>query len=234
MNIVTLRILQGALFSLGAPAGWFLIRAFSGANFNTEIYDHWLLYNYLLFGTMIVFMLFGAFVGNKEQMITELAIKDPLTKIYNLRYFIERINEELARGRRYDLDVGLIYFDLDFFKRVNDTYGHPAGDKVLVKISDLVRNEIRESDIFARTGGEEFAVLLPNSPLDSSIANAERIRIAIENLVIKLKDDTIVKVTISAGVANWDGKESTSDFYKRADQNLYKAKETGRNRVVSS
>lgn len=233
MNIVTLRILQGALCSLGAPSGWFLIRALGGADLQTEIFDHWVLYNYLLFGTMAVFVLFGGFVGNKEMLITEMAVKDPLTKIYNLRYFVERTNEELERSRRYGLDLGLIYFDLDHFKRVNDTYGHPAGDKVLIGVTETVRSAIRGSDIFARTGGEEFSILLPNTSLENSVANAERIRQSIEKLETRLDDDTSIKVTVSIGVAKWIDGEKASQFLQRADQNLYKAKESGRNRVVS-
>ncbi|MCW9000590.1 MAG: GGDEF domain-containing protein, partial [Kangiellaceae bacterium] len=181
-----MRSLQAATFSIGAPLGWLLIRYLEGADISQDIQSNVLLYAYLLFGTLIVFILFGAYVGNKEKYITELAVKDPLTQIHNRRFFIGRLTEEISRASRYQKPLSMIYFDLDHFKVVNDTYGHPVGDKVLVKVAREVKKNIRSHDIFARTGGEEFAILLPQCEIANAVANAERIRLGLEKMAIEV------------------------------------------------
>ena len=156
MNIILVRSLQASACSIGAPLGWLVIRYFEGADISQDIQNNVLLYAYLLFGTLIVFTLFGVYVGNKEKYITDLAVKDPLTQIYNRRFFIDRLTEEISRASRYEKPLSMIYFDLDHFKMVNDTYGHPIGDKVLIKVAREVKKNIRNHDVFARTGAKNL------------------------------------------------------------------------------
>ena len=231
MNKANLRSIQGAIFSLGAPLGWLGIQSMGGANIFIELQNNLGLYTYLLFATLIVFTAFGHYVGNKEQIITELATRDPLTGAYNLRHFIERMDNEISRANRDQSPLSIIYLDLDFFKKINDQYGHPAGDKVLIKLAEIGKNNIRNHDIFSRVGGEEFAILLPHSNLDDAITNAERIRQSVADTPIPISETDTVSITLSAGVVEWKKQESAQHFYKRADEKLYEAKLQGRNRV---
>jgi len=232
MNKAILRSLQAAIFAIGAPLGWLLIRYAGGTEILEELKNNWGLYSYMLFGTTLVFIIFGVHVGRQEQATRELSIRDPLTGIYNLRFYIERIGQEISRAKRYDTPLSMIYFDLDYFKKVNDQYGHPIGDKVLCKIAEQVKDSVRAHDVFARVGGEEFAILLPRSNVQDAAANAERIRQAIENLTINVNNTLAISVTVSAGVTQWQNDEAVAEFYKRADEKLYLAKQQGRNQVV--
>lgn len=233
MNKTILRPTQGAIFAAGAPAGWLLIQYFKGADIWLELSSNWDLYAYMLFGTLVVFILFGSYVGRQEQKITDLASRDALTGIYNLRFFIERMRQEISRAKRHSIPLSIIYFDLDYFKKVNDQYGHPVGDIVLREISNQVKKITREHDIFARVGGEEFSILLPSCELSNAKIQAERIRTSIENLAIAIPDNGVLHSTVSIGVVSWISGESYNDFYKRADEKLYLAKQHGRNRVES-
>ncbi|TQV70967.1 GGDEF domain-containing protein [Aliikangiella marina] len=233
MNKVILRSIQAALFAAGAPLGWLFIQFLKGVDLAQEILNNWDLYTYMLFGTMTVFVLFAIYVARKETHMTQIASRDALTNIYNLRYFIERMQQETDRARRYETPVSLIYFDLDHFKKVNDTYGHPVGDKVLIEVAKTVKDLVRSYDIFARVGGEEFAILQPTCGIEDSKKSAEMIRDAIENLTIQINDGKTVQVTLSCGVTEWVVGEDVDAFYKRADGFLYQAKQTGRNKVVS-
>lgn len=233
MNKIILRSIQACVFAIGAPLGWLLIRVMNGADILQEVSQNWGLYSYMLFGTMTVFVLFASYVGHKESQITQVAFLDSLTDIYNLRYFSERVTQETARSKRYETPISLIYFDLDFFKKVNDQYGHPAGDKVLKEVAQKVKELVRTYDVFARVGGEEFAILQPRCGLKDSVHSADVIRDAIEKLKIKVSDDKEISVTLSAGVTQWVVGEDIERFYKRADSFLYRAKQDGRNRVKS-
>lgn len=232
MNKVLLRAIQGGVLALGAPLGWLLINLFFGASLIDELEQNIGLYSYMLFATLFVFVMFGIFVGRKEELISIYAVRDALTGIYNLRYYNERLNDEISSAKRYNTPLSLIYFDLDHFKKVNDEYGHPAGDDVLRQVTKVVSSISRVNDIFARVGGEEFMLLLPRSNLSNALADAERIRQTVEDLTIPINNKTDLKITISLGVVSLLDGESASDFYKRADKNLYLAKEQGRNRVV--
>lgn len=232
MNKITLRAIQGGILATGAPIGWLIIRTLSGADILSEINQHLGLYAYMLFGTQIVFISFSVYLGQKEQVISDLAIKDSLTGIYNLRFMVERMKEEIANAQRYNTPLSVIYFDLDHFKQVNDKYGHPGGDEVLRQVTKVIASKTRLQDIFARVGGEEFTLLLPHCSLDDAMANAERMRLAVEELVIHLDSQPSFSVTVSLGVATIKNSETLNEFYKRADENLYLAKQQGRNRVV--
>jgi diguanylate cyclase (GGDEF)-like protein len=157
---------------------------------------------------------------------------DPLTNLYNRRYFNSAARQEFERAQRYNLPLSAIIMDLDHFKRVNDTYGHGAGDEVLVKVASACLHSIRLSDIHARHGGEEFCFLLPQTDLNAACKLAERLRSAVADLNFKFNGVSF-KVTASLGVAErTEGDNSMESLINRSDQALYKAKESGRNRIA--
>jgi diguanylate cyclase (GGDEF)-like protein len=160
---------------------------------------------------------------------------DYLTGILNRRAFNDACNERGRRAREHNLPLALIMFDVDHFKDVNDRYGHEAGDHVLVRLAELVKDELREGEVLARYGGEEFIVLPVNCSLEAAQGMAERLRAAIENAVIVLPDRRTLRVTASFGVAQASGPmEALDQLLRAADTALYQAKKAGRNRVVSA
>ena len=152
---------------------------------------------------------------------------DSLTNIYNRIYFSECVHKELFRSERYNKAFSLIMLDIDFFKKINDEYGHDIGDKVLQELALLVTSNIRKSDIFARVGGEEFAIIAPETSIEEAVALAEKIRLEVENTTFA----TNLKFTISLGIGAYQNKDDENSIYKRADNALYKAKTNGRNRT---
>jgi diguanylate cyclase (GGDEF)-like protein/hemerythrin-like metal-binding protein/PAS domain S-box-containing protein len=166
----------------------------------------------------------------KNEELNELAITDELTGLYNRHYIDQIIENEMSRSDRYDEPLSIILLDLDFFKRVNDTWGHPIGDEVLKRTAKITKNNIRKSDIMARMGGEEFAIFLPHCTITGALVVAEKIR----KLLASIEHPMAGVVTSSFGVAERRKKESFYDWYKRVDEALYRAKEGGRNRVVSA
>jgi len=157
------------------------------------------------------------------------SITDPLTQIYNRLKFDNALEKELSRVRRYGVDLSLIMFDIDYFKKLNDTFGHLTGDAVLIGITQLVSQKIRALDVFARWGGEEFMVLLPETNLKGAIKMAEKLRGIIEEETFEKTG----KVTCSFGVTCYKEDESFDSFTGRVDTAMYQAKEEGRNRVIT-
>ncbi|MBV9948696.1 MAG: GGDEF domain-containing protein [Myxococcales bacterium] len=166
-----------------------------------------------------------------HEEIYRLMTVDALTQAYNRRFFNEVLEREFNRSRRYGRALSLVAFDIDHFKRVNDTYGHLTGDNLLRQIAIAVKPRLRGADVFARTGGEEFGVLLPEIGLDGARTTAEKIRRIIELTPMKHEEE-IIGCTVSLGVATL-GADDTSgeELYRRADERLYEAKQGGRNRV---
>jgi diguanylate cyclase (GGDEF)-like protein len=162
-----------------------------------------------------------------EQEIYLLATTDSLTGIANRREFFGILENEMGRARRYGAPLSLVMYDLDHFKRVNDTYGHDAGDAVLQIVTGLVKQNIRAVDVAARWGGEEFMVMMPQSALDVARSAAERLRLAIASHSF----DQVGEVTASFGVTAFVPEDDSSSLLKRVDDALYRAKELGRNRV---
>ena len=163
----------------------------------------------------------------------KLAFTDPLTELYNHRFFQETLLQEFTRAQRYKKPLSLMIIDIDFFKKFNDTYGHLVGDKVLKHVSAIFKTSMREQiDTVARYGGEEFGVILPETSLDGAAAFAERIRSKVEESFIP-EGDKKLKVTLSIGVSCISVTKctKTSDLIEAADQALYKAKAEGRNQV---
>jgi len=163
-----------------------------------------------------------------------MAVSDEQTGLFNLRHFHERLSSELARAQRYKTPVSLIMLDVDRFKRINDRYGHPVGDRVLQQIATILREQVRESDVAARYGGEEFAVILPATDLEAAVEVAERVRRGAEQAP-KGEGDPPEVVTISLGVAAFPNPDlhDMDDLVKAADAALYAAKAAGRNRVCT-
>ena len=162
-----------------------------------------------------------------------MAITDGLTRIYNHRFFQELFEKEFKRAVRYGSVFSLIMLDIDFFKRINDSYGHLYGDEILKEMAMLIKGCLRTTDILARYGGEEFAILLPETHLEEAVQTAERIRMAVENYDFPESQGEAVKVTVSQGVTAFPSKgiEQRSDIVAKADEALYEAKEEGRNCV---
>ncbi len=163
----------------------------------------------------------------------EHSVKDPKTGLYNHNFFIHRLNEQVARSQRDKNPFSIIVMDIDKFKTFNDTYGHLAGDEVILRIAAQLKNTVREGDILSRFGGEEFTLLLPSSGRKEAWIAAERIRTAIEELVT-IYHGNILKVTISLGLATYNPYEKldSNSLIKRADQALYDSKKNGRNRTT--
>ena len=165
-----------------------------------------------------------------ERRLLEQATTDPLTGLANRSCFQARAESEIARSARSKEPLALILADVDFFKRINDEAGHDAGDKVLVHLSSVMKENLREPDVLARWGGEEFLALLPNTDMARAAVVAERIRAAIAAASVECRDKPI-GITMSFGVAQIQGPQDLQAATTRADRALYLSKENGRNRV---
>jgi diguanylate cyclase (GGDEF)-like protein len=160
------------------------------------------------------------------------AIYDTLTNLFNRRHFEERLSAESQKAFESESNLSIIMVDIDHFKKVNDTFGHDGGDKVLREIASLLKNSVRKHDTVARYGGEEFVLLLPGAPLDPTNMVAERIRRSVENTPFDM-GQTQIRITISLGISNFPihRMKSKEELVKMADLALYEAKRGGRNRV---
>ncbi len=248
--------LWGSFLGLGAPLGALLIRLifFHEGHFQmlSEDYKQFaFFYDYMAFGTILSFTFFGYVLGlkldnslRKEQQFYELSIRDPLTSIYNRRYMERQLEAELNRAKRYNTPLSCLMLDIDFFKKINDTYGHIFGDKVLLTMVSIISKKIRDYDIFARYGGEEFIIVLPHTNKEEAENLAERIRSEIQiskvdvpNTQILLKKDKNapkqISATISIGVCTFPDHviETPEEFIKHTDSALYEAKQKGRNQT---
>ncbi len=176
--------------------------------------------------------------ANSYSKILQYATIDALTNLNNRRQFELRLWQEIATTKRQNNPLCAMMIDIDFFKKVNDTYGHASGDAVLRGVASIIKSTLRESDIPSRYGGEEFAVLLPYTHIDEAKIVGERLRKAVESTPIKLNDEVsdvkTISVTISMGLAEFNKKETGEELFERADKALYQAKENGRNRVCVS
>jgi diguanylate cyclase (GGDEF)-like protein len=172
--------------------------------------------------------------ARRIRQVQELAIRDGLTGLFNHRYFQERLNEEISKADRYHKDLCLIMMDVDHFKKFNDQYGHPEGDRVLRSVAETILKSVRQKvDIAARYGGEEFVVILPETGLQAGAELAERIRQRVEeNLVARGDGNGVFRVTLSLGVSAFpfDARDQGT-LIQTADEALYRAKEAGRNKV---
>lgn len=167
------------------------------------------------------------------QTIRDMAIRDELTGVFNRRHLRDVLRLESMRTDRHGGAFSLLMVDIDFFKYVNDDYGHLAGDLVLKRVAEIAQAELRQTDVLCRYGGEEFAILLPQTPLAGARITAERIRLAVERSRYYAVD-TKLQVTVSIGVAEYIRHEDSDRTFQRADEALYRAKESGRNRTMAA
>ncbi|MCD4670106.1 MAG: diguanylate cyclase [Actinomycetia bacterium] len=164
---------------------------------------------------------------DKNKLLKTLSITDGLTGLHNHRYIVDALSQRISESRRYGQPLSIGMFDIDYFKKINDKYGHIFGDKVLIKISSVIEETIRKVDIAGRYGGEEFLIVMPCTESSGAYTTAERIRESIER--IKWDRDGL-KITISGGVCEFKDEDSEK-LIKKADKLLYKGKKSGRNRI---
>jgi len=165
------------------------------------------------------------------QKLEHLARTDSLTGAFNHRYLLETGSKEVRRSKRYFRTVSVLMIDIDHFKSVNDTYGHGIGDDALKKTVEVLNGELRAEDTLGRLGGEEFAVILPETGKAGANQVAERLRLAVSEIVIKTPTD-LLSFTVSIGVAEGANEDDFQEILKRADDAMYQAKDQGRNQVV--
>lgn len=170
-----------------------------------------------------------------QRQLYEQATRDALTGVHNKKYFVDHLKKEFAYAFRHHEPLSLILFDIDFFKKVNDTHGHLAGDYVLKELASTVQETLRQEDLFARYGGEEFAVVLKNTDENHALLIAERLRTLIEAHAFQF-DGTQMPITISMGTATLEERNYSTPVFlvQEADNQLYEAKTSGRNRVMPS
>ncbi len=176
-----------------------------------------------------------------QRALSFQAVTDPLTGLYNRRHFYKLAGIEVHKALRYLHPVSLMMLDIDFFKKINDTYGHPVGDEVIKMIAKAAKNGLRSSDILARYGGEEFIIMLPETSAPNAFILGERLRKAIETKTIEAGNRE-VSATASFGISDYnnegekqslkEGEKILSELISSADQALYRSKKAGRNRVT--
>jgi len=165
--------------------------------------------------------------------LERVATRDPLTNLFNRRYMMERMEQEVFRTKRTNRIFSLVLTDIDFFKKVNDTYGHDCGDFILKSLSKLMMETLRHQDVLVRWGGEEFLILLPETGTEGATVVSEKIRKKVEDSSF-IYNDKEIKITMTFGVAEYSTTERIDDTIIRADKRLYEGKNSGRNKVVAS
>jgi diguanylate cyclase (GGDEF)-like protein len=223
----------GAILSVGAPTGLQIIRElYAPRPLATELLSERLTYLYVLVSTTIVLAFLGFLLGRQADRLARLSETDALTGLPNRRALRRHLEEEFRRSKRYRTPVSLLIIDIDGLKQVNDSDGHAAGDRLIRVVANAIVDGLRESDFGARWGGDEFAILEPNTSARAAHASAERLvaRVAAERDAHLRR-----RPTVSIGVATYDPTEGThSDLeavVRAADDALYRAKAGGRNRV---
>jgi diguanylate cyclase (GGDEF)-like protein len=230
----------GGLLSAGAPVGLLAVRgrrrqqnaaSTSWRGAVREAAGDRRDYVYVGASTAIAFTVFGYVLGRQADRLAELSETDPLTGLANARRLFERLDVELARSRRYREPLALLLVDLDGLKRINDEFGHHAGDQAIRRLADVIRSQLRETDVAARWGGDEFAVLAPNTSREAAVVLAERIRASIpEQRAGWHLSGSLGVVTIDPTVE--EDVVDSATLMRAADAVLYEAKRTGGSRVV--
>ena len=240
--------LVGSVLGLGSPAGCLALRRLFSADaaplaewIGFEVQAHLFFYAYQTIGTVLIFFLAGLWTGRILDRLDklsenrrELALRDPLTGLYNRRYLTERLVEEMARASRQNQPLSYLMVDIDHFKRLNDHYGHLAGDAVLKELAERLRQACREMDVVGRFGGEEFFVILPGTDNATAAEIAERIRSSVEEKPFSAGTFPLdVQVSVG-GAQRLAAFSHVNQLIDSADRALYAAKAAGRNRVVLS
>jgi diguanylate cyclase (GGDEF)-like protein len=168
-------------------------------------------------------------IKKQKDKLEQMALFDQLTNLYNRHFLLNAAKQKVSSAIRHQFPISVMMLDIDFFKKINDEHGHPAGDSVLKEVAKIMKEEYRNEDVAARFGGEEFVIILYHCDLKSAVAKASQLRGKIEQL-----KPLGIPVTVSIGISQLENEEeSFSDLLERSDKALYKAKEEGRNRVIS-
>lgn len=233
--------LLGLALGVGAPLGLLVLRGFleEGVTdidwIRSELAAHRVTYLYLALSAPLVFALLGYVLGAQRDLLLQSSITDPLTGLFNRRHMEDRLREELARAARHGQPLAFLLIDLDGLKEINDRRGHEAGDAALQAVTESLRQSCRVTDIAARFGGDEFAVLAPLTSAPEALHASERIR-AILKQQGSGKGKGVVSLSVSIGVT--DNRQGSvmepREIYRMADKALYEAKERGRDRAVYS
>jgi diguanylate cyclase (GGDEF)-like protein len=183
---------------------------------------------------VVFFVILHLFVwsyAKDKRRIRDLSQTDVLTSLYNRLYFNKAADHILEHSKRYEHDLSVILMDIDHFKKVNDTFGYLMGDEMIKELAQMLMTVVRDRDVLARWGGEEFVLLLPDTSLDQAIEIAQAIKTTVAQTTFKIKDN----ITLSFGVSTMnENMTSIDDLLSEADRNLYRAKGLGRNRIVSN
>ena len=223
----------GALLAVGAPTGLLIVREmYAPRPIASELSTERIAYLYVLIATAVVLAGLGFLLGRQADRLEALSETDALTGLANRRAFRRRLKDEFARSRRYRAPVSLLMVDIDGLKRINDAEGHIVGDRIIRAVAEAIGRGLRESDFGARWGGDEFAILAPNTSAHAAHTSAQR-------LVARAAEhrDAHVRraITVSVGVATYDPAENkyadVDALVRAADEALYRAKAAGRNRV---
>jgi diguanylate cyclase (GGDEF)-like protein len=225
--------IAGAVLSLGEPIGLLVVRGLSGAPpITTEILQQRVTYVYVFVTTAIIMASLGYVLGRQTDRLAALAETDALTGIPNRRALRRRLTDELRRSARYASPVSLLLIDIDGLKRINDQGGHGAGDRMIRQVAAAVTVTLRASDLGARWGGDEFAIVMPNATTEAAQRLAERL---VAQLHERQAGGAGTPVTVSIGIATFDPSTNTDPsvelLVRAADAALYAAKRSGRNRI---
>jgi diguanylate cyclase (GGDEF)-like protein len=231
-------VMAGLIFIfIGGYLGYIVVLWGQQAEWNDLLIPSVLLFGAIFVWLTIKLSLLTATDIRRLDFLEVENITDPLTKVYNRRYLDRRLEEEIARSKRYSLDLSVFLLDIDHFKRINDTYGHQVGDLTLSTLGSLIKADLRDQDMVCRYGGEEFLIICTNTSIKGAALVADRLRHLIEIHPIEISDipsrKKIIQITTSIGVASLNGNiESKEKLINAADQALYRAKQEGRNRVI--
>jgi diguanylate cyclase (GGDEF)-like protein len=232
--------LIGAGLAQGIGAGLLLVRLIRQKNWSLssltrEIGSDLGTYVYIASATTAAFSLFGGFVGRYADQLAELATTDVVTGLLNARAFRQRLHEEMVRATRYLQPLSLLIMDMDDLKRLNDEHGHEAGDKALRRVGTAIRDGLREADLGARIGGDEFGVLAPNTNEAAAVVFGERLRASVaEGNRSALQPGTTVSIGIASFAPTNRATTTEVSLMRAADAALYRAKREGGNRVTTS
>jgi len=231
------RALQGASLAAVAPLGWMALQWLGGHDLGTELSQRPGAYVYMFFVSALAFTGFGWYAGAREEYHRENSLHDALTGLYNSRYFWGRLEDECSFAQRHGRPLALLIGDLDFFKRVNDTWGHQAGDRVLASVAAALMQARRRGDTVARVGGEEFAIILPETALAEARPVAERLRMAVAALRFSFErpevHDFSIAISFGVAVSLPEAPLPAAELFRRADAAMYRAKQGGRDRALA-
>ena len=228
--------LAGAILSLGAPIGLLLLRELvSPQSLSEELISERIAYLYVFIATTIVLALFGFIIGRQTDRLAALSQTDALTGLANRRALSSLLEREIRRSERYGTPVSLLLIDVDGLKQVNDNHGHSAGDRVLRGVADAITESLRDTDVGARWGGDEFAIVAPNTTAEAALRSAERLVVRVAKAGAHQPWHT---TTVSVGIATFDPGHmidcELESLLRVADDALYRAKANGRNRVQAA